>query len=146
MVKLVKVEENKGILMKKQRNSKQRQIVLDAVMTRCDHPTADQIYLDVRAKDDRISRSTVYRNLGVLSEDGQITNVKVPAADRYDARRDLHYHLFCTGCGKVFDAPLNYHTEYDEQVARETGFRISRHRVVFEGLCPDCAAKEEPPV
>lgn len=127
--------------MKKQRNSKQRQIVLDAVLTRCDHPTADQIYLDVRAKDDRISRSTVYRNLGVLSEDGQITNVKVPAADRYDARRDLHYHLFCTGCGKVFDAPLNYHPEYDEQVARETGFRISRHRVVFEGLCPECAFK-----
>ena len=54
--------------MKKQRNSKQRQLVLDAVLDRCDHPTADQIYLDVRAKDDKISRGTVYRNLGILSE------------------------------------------------------------------------------
>ena len=47
--------------MKQQRKSRQRQMILDAVMTRCDHPTADQIYLDVRAEDDKISRGTVYR-------------------------------------------------------------------------------------
>ena len=130
--------------MKQQRNSKQRQLILDAVMTRCDHPTADQIYLDVRAKDDRISRGTVYRNLGVLSENGQITDVKVPAADRYDSRTDRHHHLFCTGCGRVFDAPLHYHAEYDAQIAAETGFQVSRHRVIFEGLCPECSNNKEP--
>ena len=128
--------------MKRQRNSKQRQMILDAVMSRCDHPTADQIYFDVRAKDDKISRGTVYRNLGILSEDGDITNVKVPAADRFDSRTDRHYHLFCTGCGRVFDAPLSYHEEYDDKIAQETGFQISRHRLVFEGLCPECSTLE----
>lgn len=125
--------------MKKQRNSRQRQLIFDTVMEHCDHPTADDIYLKVRAKDEKISRGTVYRNLGLLSEDGQITNVKVPAADRYDSRADRHYHLFCTGCGRVFDAPLSYHEEYDVLVAQDTGFQISRHRMIFEGLCPDCA-------
>lgn len=129
--------------MKKLRSSKQRQLVLDAVTTRCDHPTADQIYLDVRTKDSKISRGTVYRNLGILSKDCQITNVKVPAADRFDARLDRHYHLFCTSCGRVFDAPLSYHSEYDAQIAEETGFQISRHRMIFEGLCPDCCKKNE---
>lgn len=129
--------------MKKQRNSRQRQLVLDAVLDRCDHPTADQIYLDVRAKDDRISRGTVYRNLGLLSETGQVTNVKLPSADRYDSRTDLHYHLVCTGCGRVADAPVKYHREYDEEAELESGFRISRHRTVFEGLCPVCREKEK---
>lgn len=129
--------------MKKQRNSKQRQMILDAVSARCDHPTADQIYLDVRAKDEKISRGTVYRNLGVLSENAEITNVKVPAADRYDLRLDRHYHIFCTSCGRVFDAPLDYHTEYDAQIAQETGFQIQRHRLLFEGLCPDCQMKNQ---
>ncbi|MGM9538045.1 MAG: transcriptional repressor [Candidatus Onthomonas sp.] len=129
--------------MKQQRNSRQRQMILDAVQTRCDHPTADQIYLDVRTRDEKISRGTVYRNLGVLSEDGEITNVKVPAADRYDSRLDLHYHLFCTGCRRVFDAPLSYRAEYDRQVAAETGFQVSRHRIVFEGLCSECAKSRE---
>ena len=65
--------------MKTRRNSKQRQLVLEAVKARCDHPTADQIYLDVRAQDDKISRGTVYRNLGLLSDEGQISQVRVPA-------------------------------------------------------------------
>ena len=129
--------------MKKQRNSKQRQLVLDAVLDRCDHPTADQIYLDVRAKDDKISRGTVYRNLGILSENDQIGHVKVSAADRYDSRLDRHYHLLCTVCGRVFDAPMSYHPEFDERVSSETGFQIKRHRTVFEGLCPECFEKEQ---
>lgn len=127
--------------MEKQRNSKQRQLILDAVKGRCDHPTADQIYLEVREKDEKISRGTVYRNLGLLSENGQIANVKVPAADRYDLRTDYHYHLVCTCCGRVFDAPVPYHAEYDEQVAEQTGFQIKRHRTIFEGLCAECSKK-----
>lgn len=127
--------------MKKQRNSKQRQMILETVMKRNDHPTADQIYIDVRAKNDKISRGTVYRNLGILSENEEITNVKVPAADRYDSRRDRHYHIYCTCCGKTSDAPLSYHTDYDEKIEQETGFRIKRHRLIFEGLCPDCINK-----
>lgn len=127
--------------MRKQRDTKQRRMVLEAVLSRCDHPTADQIYSDLRMKDDKISRGTVYRNLGILAEDGDITNVKVPAADRFDSRLDRHYHMYCTMCGKVFDAPLSYRTEYDEEVEKETGFRITRHRVVFEGLCQDCLKK-----
>lgn len=128
--------------MKKQRHSRQRKLILDIVASRHDHPTADQIYLDVRAQDSQISRGTVYRNLGILSENGEITDVKVPAADRYDSRLDKHYHMFCTGCKKVFDVPLEYQEQYDEQVEKETGFKISRHRLVFEGLCQECSLKK----
>lgn len=128
--------------MKKQRNTKQRSMILEAVSSRCDHPTADRIYSDLREKDDKISRGTVYRNLGNLVAEGEITNVKVSAADRYDSRLDLHYHMFCMECGKVFDAPMEYFEEYDRQVEAETGFRISRHRLVFEGICPECCRKK----
>ena len=124
--------------MKQQRNTRQRRMVLDAVRSRRDHPSADEIYLDIREKDDRISRGTVYRNLNVLAEAGEILHVKVPSADRYDLRADRHYHMFCTGCGAVYDAPLDYCEEYDRRVGEETGFNIERHRMIFEGLCPQC--------
>ena len=127
--------------MKQKRNSRQRQMILDAVSKRHDHPTADEIYMDVRAKDEKISRGTVYRNLGVLTENREISNVKLPAADRYDCRIDYHYHLLCTECNKVFDAPHIYHREFDEKAAEDTGFLIKRHRVVFEGVCPECRKK-----
>ena len=58
------------------RNTRQRQLVLDAVRARCDHPTAEDIYQDVRAIDGKVSRGTVYRNLNLLTETGAITTVK----------------------------------------------------------------------
>lgn len=129
--------------MKKQRNSRQRQMILEAVRARNDHPTADQIYMDVRAKDDKISRGTVYRNLGTLSESGEITNVKASAAERYDLRQGRHYHIMCTSCGRVVDAPIEYKEDYDREIEEDTGFRINRHRLIFEGLCPECIDKNK---
>ena len=129
--------------MIQRRNSRQRDIILKAVKSRCDHPTADQIYMDVRREDDRISRGTVYRNLGFLTDSGDITNVWLPSADRYDLRSDRHYHLYCIRCGRVSDAPLTYHEEFDRQTEEKTGFRINRHRTVFEGLCSQCLAETE---
>lgn len=127
--------------MKQQRNTKQRQLVLEAVRSRSDHPTADQIYFDVRTQDNRISRGTVYRNLNVLVDRNEVTHVKVPTADRYDLRLDKHYHLFCICCGAVWDAPLTYQDEYDQQIETETGFHVERHRTIFEGICAECQKK-----
>lgn len=129
--------------MKQRRDTRQRQIVLEAVRARCDHPTADQIYLDVHAVDERISRGTVYRNLNCLSEDGEINHIKVPGADRYDKRTDLHYHLICTECGSVCDVPLVYDASTDALLAEKTGFAVKRHRTVFEGVCPACQKRME---
>jgi Fe2+ or Zn2+ uptake regulation protein len=128
--------------MKQQRNTKQRQMVLGAVRARCDHPSADQIYLDVRSIDDRISRGTVYRNLNFLVRQGEVLQVKLPNTDRFEGQLDKHYHLLCTECGAVCDVPLPYHSDLDKQAAEKTGYTIERHRAVFEGLCPDCRQKK----
>ena len=52
--------------LKQQRNTRQRQLVLDVVRGRRDHPTAEQIYQSVREQDAHVSRGTVYRNLNLL--------------------------------------------------------------------------------
>lgn len=127
--------------MAQKRDTRQRRLVLEAVRSRTDHPTADDIYLSVREKDEKISRGTVYRNLSVLAEVGELTRVKAPAADRYDLRLDRHYHIFCTGCGAVFDAPAEYDGELDKMVENATGAKIRLHHTVFEGLCPQCREK-----
>ncbi len=120
------------------RNTKQRKLVLQAVQSRCDHPTAEQIYEDVHTADPKISHGTVYRNLNCLSEEGAICHVRVPGADRYDLRTDLHYHMFCIKCKKVIDAPYPYKEDLDTDTTQQSGFNIIRHRLVFEGICPEC--------
>lgn len=125
-------------IMISRRETRQRRLVLQAVQSRCDHPTAEQIYEDVHTADPKISHGTVYRNLNCLSEDGEICHVRVPGADRYDLRTDLHYHMFCVKCKKVIDAPYSYKDALDEETMRQSGFDIIRHRLIFEGVCPEC--------
>ena len=124
------------------RNTKQRKLVLDAVRQSYNHPTADEIYNAVREQDDKISRGTVYRNLNSLAEDGLLRRVAMPdAADRFDFTVGPHYHIKCACCGRVIDAPAAYMPQLDAEAEQGTGFRISRHDLVFEGLCPACREK-----
>lgn len=121
------------------RNTPQRKIVLDTVNARCDHPTADDIYNDVIKLNPRISRGTVYRNLHILADSGNIRHIKIPAgADRFDLRLDRHYHIYCVGCGKVADVEIPYSADMDTAAAKESGYEVAVHRTVFEGYCPQC--------
>lgn len=125
------------------RNTRQRQLVLDAVLARCDHPTAEDIYEDVHAVDERVSRGTVYRNLNLLDETGAIMVVRTNGAMRFDGRTDAHNHLVCRVCGSVVDAPLPYDDAMDAAVAERTGYAIEAHSTVFEGVCPACQRAAE---
>ena len=125
----------------KERNTKQRKMVWDAVKARTDHPTANQIYLDVLQQDARVSRGTVYRNLNLLSEKGEITEVEVPEANRYDCRTDKHYHMLCRMCGEVCDAPVGYEESEDRRIEELTGFQVEGHDTIFRGICKQCLEK-----
>jgi len=120
------------------RNTKQRQIILDAVRSRCDHPSAEQIYTQVKAIDPKISMGTVYRNLAVLNEEGQIQEVQTQGADTFDLITEKHNHLVCEKCGKVFDIDVEYDVKLDNQSTKK-GFVIQSHQTIFKGLCPKCA-------
>lgn len=124
--------------MKQQRNTRQRELVLQIVRSHHDHPSADEIYLEAREKDDKISRGTVYRNLNLLTESGEILQVKVPSADRFDCRLDYHYHIICTKCGNITDLPVSYNEHLDTTVQEQTSYIVMRHRTVFDGICCDC--------
>lgn len=124
--------------MIQRRKTKQRELVLAAVRVRCDHPSAEQVYQDVLMVDEHISRGTVYRNLNILVEEGDLLQVKLSCADRYDRRLDLHYHLVCRKCNTVLDAPFDYNFEWDQQITEKTGFITTKHHTVYEGICPNC--------
>ena len=128
--------------MKQQRNTRQRQLVLDVVRGRRDHPTAEQIYQSVREQDAHVSRGTVYRNLNLLCDNREIYRVVMSNSDRFDLRTDPHYHIHCLVCDSVVDVPYTYDRAYDETLEQETGYRVLCHHMVVEGVCPDCQGSE----
>ncbi len=120
------------------RNTRQKEIVLEEVQSRFDHPSAQEIYSEVRKKDSRISKGTVYRNLKELTRTGQINHIPVPGADRYDLRVERHYHIMCVSCGSLVDASVEYENELDTSVGEKNGYIVLGHQTVFEGICPQC--------
>ncbi|MEG0015917.1 MAG: transcriptional repressor [Gordonibacter sp.] len=123
------------------RNTIQRALVLEAVRSLHNHPTSADVYDVVRGKHPNISRATVYRNLGVLSERGEVLRVEVPnGADRYDFFNDPHYHAKCRVCGQIFDVDMPYCADLVSQVSDTHGFKIEGHEIIFDGVCVGCQA------
>lgn len=54
------------------KRSRQREMIKSFLMGRKDHPTADVIYSNLKQQDPNLSLGTVYRNLTLLSDMGEI--------------------------------------------------------------------------
>ena len=124
------------------RNTKQRTLILDIVRAHGDHPTAEDIYRDVHEQNPKVSRGTVYRNLNLLEETGDIISIEVPGGNRFDRRCDPHAHVICCSCGAVCDAMVEHDHTLDGMDARQTGYIITRHETLFYGICPSCQEKK----
>ena len=121
------------------RNTKQRLAVLDLLRQTDSHPTADWMYDELRKVMPHISKGTVYRNLKVLREMGEITDLDmIGGITRFEGRLENHYHFRCESCGRVFDLDEPIMNELDTKIAEKTGFKVSCHRLEFRGLCHHC--------
>lgn len=119
--------------------SKQRDAILEYLHSTVSHPTADTVYENVRERIPNISLGTVYRNLNMLADAGEILRISCGgSSERYDGCTRPHYHFLCGECGRVYDLEM---AEIDHiNVIAGANFKgsIEGHVTYFYGCCPDC--------
>jgi len=121
------------------RNTSRRKAVLEELRKVKTHPTADEIYKAVKKRIPGISFATVYRNLGILKEQGELLELDCGAgSSRYDGCSRNHYHFICLGCYRVFDMEEPVFPRLDRIAGGSSGFDIRYHRVNFYGYCGEC--------
>jgi Fur family ferric uptake transcriptional regulator len=126
----------------KMRMTRQRKIILEEVRRVNTHPSADEIYEMVRLRLPRISLGTVYRNLEILSELGEIQKLQLSGSlKRFDWNTNKHYHIRCVQCNRVDDAPIAPLNQIEDELYESTVFEIIGHNLEFVGLCPECSKK-----
>lgn len=130
-----------------QRMTQQRKIILEEISELREHLTADEIYARVREKLPRISMGTVYRNLDILANSGFIRKLDPGLPQMlFESNMDEHYHITCTRCGKIEDAPLgpikNRVEDLEKALGNMTKHGIFGHKLEFIGLCKECLKKE----
>ncbi|MBC8247456.1 MAG: transcriptional repressor [Deltaproteobacteria bacterium] len=120
--------------------TRQRLVILEVLKKMDCHPSADQVFHEVRQQLPRISLGTVYRNLETLSELGQIQKLGLGGATkRFDWDTQKHYHIRCVECGRVDDAPIAPLQKIENTLYGATVFTIIGHRLEFTGFCPNCS-------
>jgi Fe2+ or Zn2+ uptake regulation protein len=124
------------------RMTRQRKIILKVLRDNYTHPSADEVYRLVRPHLPRISLGTVYRNLEVLSELGEIRKLELSGTlKRFDGNPKKHYHIRCMNCGRLDDAPINFLSDIESELCSSTDYKVMGHRLEFTGLCPACFDK-----
>ena len=122
--------------------SRQRESIKQCLAGRYDHPTAETVYLSIKEEFPNISLGTVYRNLSLLSDLGEIQKITTGVGpDRFDGNPAPHYNFLCKGCGCVMDIKLDNQHDLNEKASNAFPGEIEGHRIQFYGTCPDCKIK-----
>ena len=122
------------------RNTMQKAAVHKALCEMKTHPTAAMVYDQVHQDHPGISRSTVYRILARMAEEGKILRLELGGSDsRYDGTMRPHSHIHCRICGAVADLPATAVMPPEDTA----GFLLEDWAVVYRGLCPACRRAAE---
>ena len=126
------------------KHSRQRAMVKAFLKSRKDHPTADIVYMNVRQQNPNISLGTVYRNLTLLADMGEIRRLRVgDGVDHFDADTSPHYHFVCRKCGSVIDLDMGSIESITSAAAANFDGRIEGHSTYFYGTCRRCLRLHE---
>lgn len=117
--------------------TRQRQLIYNIIMAAPEHRTAEEIYDLARREMPSLARGTVYRNLGLLAQEGLIRKLEMPDAPaRYDRERHPHPHLICQKCGRVED--LMMPEGLLEPFAKAQDIAFTGYDLKLYHICPAC--------
>lgn len=123
----------------KRRSTIQKELVKKAVFELKSHITADGVYEFIKKEHPTIGKGTVYRNLGILAEQGVIRKLEISdGPDCFDYIPEKHHHVKCVKCGKLFDVDIMEMPDFLNSVKNTNGVRILDYDIYFKGICPAC--------
>jgi len=124
------------LLAKGIRPSVHRLVILEYLMSRRNHPTADMIYKDISKDIPTLSKTTIYNTLRTFHEKGVVQSLTIDENEvRFDATLSPHAHFKCISCGMVTDVSAEIPVIQNNII---DGNRIVETQVYYRGLCCNC--------
>lgn len=127
MTDVLRVLRRKGI-----QPTPQRIAVAEHVLAAKTHPTADEVWEQVRRRCPTLSRATVYNTLNRFVEKGLIrTQILKEGTVVFDPHVDAHHHFIDVETGRIYDVPWDAIKVSGEQALR--GFEVLDYQVIVRG-------------
>lgn len=120
------------------KKSRQREAIIRFLKSTNSHPTAEAVYEEVRREIPNVGLATIYRNLRLLSESGQIRAFTTSNGEtRYDGNTRDHGHFRCDSCGTILDIDEPFYSRIEE-AAKQSGLEVTHRYLELGGLCVQC--------
>lgn len=123
---------------KQTRMTSQRLKILEYLKGIKTHPTAEVVYKHVKKELPAITLATVYRNLNLLTEQGEILKLEINGEFHFDADICCHQHCVCRKCGKIIDMFNKGISGYIKNNIKTKEFYPDCVTVMLKGLCKKC--------
>ena len=102
------------------------------------HPSAEDVFKEIRESYPTISFTTVYKTLEIMEKMGEILKVTIDEQRKhYDPNTNVHHHIICSRCNKISDIKKEY---VKPRLPREVldEFTPSSYHISFYGTCKKC--------
>ena len=108
-----------------------------------EHPSASQLYEQVKIQYPTMSHATVYKTLSLLKDLGEVLEIPMRDDSHYDGNKPFpHPHLICLRCRRIIDGESDLAQHLVHEMERSSGYQIVRHQLDFYGICADCQDSE----
>lgn len=117
----------------------QRLAICKFILSRKNHPTANQIYQALKEENPTISLGTIYKTLHLLKELGLLQELGFNEGSiRYDPDMELHVNMVCSKCGKIYDYKTENVKNLWDTILSELNFKPKGQRIDIYYECDDC--------
>ncbi len=120
----------------------QRQTILTYLANTGAHPSARQVFDEVRELYPKISLATVYNTVSLLVRLGHLKVLEVAEKRRLEVNLKPHINLICLKCQRILDLPGDLNLP-NASICHDMGFAVIDYRLEYLGLCADCRREEE---
>jgi len=134
MERIVRKYRGKGFKL-----TPQRIAILKFLEGNTSHPTAEDIYTEIKKRYPTVSFATVYNTVQVLRDKGELLEITIdPARKHFDPNPAPHHHIMCTGCGRIGDVFVDYSAALNLPDEVTSQFTTTGNHIDFYGVCNAC--------
>lgn len=126
------------------RFSKQRESIKIGLEKFCIHPSAEELYMNLKPNNPNLSLATVYRNLNQLAKTGEIKKIEgLSGQIHYDHNTEEHFHMICMKCDRIIDLQSSMAESLKKELKSQEEFEVLTYDILVKGICKKCKDKKK---